>query len=57
LLLTPLDIADHNAWQHDSLEKNAPRRRAVEGRPDGGDVIASDRVGGLHHRCTWRRAA
>jgi hypothetical protein len=48
----------HEDRLHDSLEKDAPRRRAVEGRPDGGgDVIASDRVGGLHHRYTWRRAA
>ena len=43
---------------HDALAKDAPHRRSVEGRPDGGgNVIALDRVGGLHHRYTWRRAA
>ena len=48
----------HEDRPHDSLEKDPPRRRSVEGRPDcGGDVIACGRVGGLHHRYTWRRAA
>jgi putative transposase len=43
---------------HDSLEKDSPSRRHVEAKPDGnGEVIALDRVGGLHHRYTWRRAA
>lgn len=48
----------HEDRLHDSLGKDAPHGRSVEGRPDGGgDVIAFDRVGGLHHRYTWRRAA
>ena len=48
----------HDDRLHDSLEKDSPCRRPVEAKPDGnGEVIALDRVGGLHHRYTWRRAA
>ena len=48
----------HDDRLHDSLEKDSPSRRPVEAKPDGnGEVIALDRVGGLHHRYTWRRAA
>jgi hypothetical protein len=43
---------------HDSLEKDAPGKRPVEGRPGpDAEVIALPRLGGLHHRYTWRRAA
>ena len=48
----------HEDRLHDSLEKDAPCRRNVDGRPHGGgDVIAFQRVGGLHHRYAWRSAA
>jgi putative transposase len=43
---------------HDSLAKDAPGKRPVEPRPSpDAEVIALPRLGGLHHRCTWRRAA
>jgi putative transposase len=48
----------HDDRLHDSLEKDAPCWRTVDVKPnEGGEVIALDRVGGLHHRYTWRRAA
>lgn len=37
-----------------ALDGDAPAGRAVEG-PDGGEVVALPRVGGLHHR--YSRAA
>jgi hypothetical protein len=38
---------------HDSLEKDAPNRRAVEQRPGtNATVMAIPRLGGLHHRYT-----
>jgi putative transposase len=43
---------------HDSLEKDAPNRRAVERRPESNaKVISIPRLGGLHHRYAWRKAA
>jgi len=43
---------------HHSLKKDAPCGRAVDAKPnDGGELIALERVGGLHHRNTWRQAA
>ena len=43
---------------HDSLEKDAPNRRAVEQRPESNaKVISIPRLGGLHHRYAWRKAA
>jgi hypothetical protein len=43
---------------HDSLEKDAPSRRAVEQRPGtNATVISLPRLGGLHHRYTWGQAA
>ncbi len=42
----------------DSLQKDAPGKRPVEERPNpDAEVIAMPRLGGLHHRYTWRRAA
>jgi hypothetical protein len=41
---------------HDSLNKDTPNRRPVESRPATGRVIAMPRLGGLHHRYTWREA-
>jgi putative transposase len=42
---------------HDGLGKDTPVTRAVEGREaDYCRVVAMPRVGGLHHRYTWRAA-
>ena len=52
-------VTYHRAdWIHDSLEKDAPNRRATESKPSAtATVISSPRVGGLHHRYAWREAA
>lgn len=42
---------------HDALDKDTPNRRPVESKPVAGSVIALPRLGGLHHRYTWREAA
>ena len=43
---------------HDSLDKDTPNRRGVERRPSGVAAIESEaRLGGLHHRYSWRKAA
>jgi hypothetical protein len=43
---------------HCGIAKDAPIQREVQARPvDGGKVIALPRVGGLHHRYEWRKAA
>ena len=42
---------------HTSLG-DAPAGRAIEAKPsDGATVVALPRIGGLHHRYLWRRAA
>ena len=43
---------------HDGLDKDTPDRRGVESRPYAETkVIASSRLGGLHHRYGWQQAA
>ena len=43
---------------HLGLEKDAPDRRPTQGRPSRrARVVSLPRVGGLHHRYTWREAA
>ena len=43
---------------HDSLAKDAPKRRPMEQRPGSkANVIALPRLGGLHHRYSWGQAA
>ncbi len=43
---------------HDGLGKDTPDRRPVENNPgNGAKVISLPRVGGLHHRYGWQRAA
>jgi hypothetical protein len=42
---------------HDSLDKDTRNRRPVESRPATVRVMALPRLGGLHHRYTWREAA
>jgi len=47
-----------NDRTHLSREKDAPAVRVVEPKPHpSAEVIALPRLGGLHHRYTWRRAA
>ena len=48
----------HQDRIHDSLEKDTPNRRPVEHKPSpSATVISSPRLGGLHHRYSWRQAA
>ena len=48
----------HEDRIHDSLEKDAPIHRAIEKKPDpSATVISMPRLGGLHHRYSWREAA
>jgi transposase InsO family protein len=47
----------HTDRTHDGLGKDAPAGRAIEPRPAGADLISLPRVGGLHHRYTWKAAA
>jgi hypothetical protein len=43
---------------HDSLDKDAPKRRPLEPKPAAdATVISLPRLGGLHHRYGWRRVA
>jgi transposase InsO family protein len=43
---------------HDSLNKDTPNRRAIELKPTtDASLISLPRLGGLHHRYTWRQAA
>jgi hypothetical protein len=47
-----------NDRTHLSLEKDAPAVRVVEPKPHPtAEIIALPRLGGLHHRYAWRRAA
>ena len=48
----------HEDRLHDALAKDTPSRRKVEQRPGGNAELTSmARLGGLHHRYTWRHAA
>jgi len=48
----------HDDRIHDSLDKDTPNRRPVESKPSSAAiVISSARLGGLHHRYSWREAA
>jgi MoxR-like ATPase len=43
---------------HDSLDKDTPNGRAVEKKPGPqATVISNARLGGLHHRYAWGKAA
>jgi len=43
---------------HDSLEKGTPNRRRVEQKPAASGVVMSPpRLGLLHHRYAWHKAA
>jgi len=48
----------HDDRIHDFLDKDTPNRRPVDTRPSpSATVISSARLGGLHHRYSWREAA
>jgi transposase InsO family protein len=48
----------HNDRTHLSLEKDPPDGRPIQSRPAGKcKIIALQRVGGLHHRYEWKKAA
>ena len=48
----------YNAERVHTSIGDAPRGRKSETRPSAGaKVVALSRVGGLHHRYTWREAA
>lgn len=48
----------HDDRIHDSLEKDTPNHRPVEHEPsEKAIVISMPRVGGLHHRYSWHKAA
>ena len=48
----------HHDRTHLGLEKDSPIPRPVENRPrEGGTVVSLPRVGGLHYRYEWRKAA
>jgi putative transposase len=48
----------HRDRTHYGLGKDTPVERPIQPRPaKGGKVIEFPRVGGLHHRYEWRKAA
>jgi transposase InsO family protein len=47
----------HNDRTHLGLEKETPLGRPVQKKPKNGKIIKFSRVGGLHHRYEWRKAA
>ena len=48
----------HQDRIHDSLEKDTPEKRAIEQKPAAAaNVISLPRLGGLHHRYSWCKAA
>ena len=49
---------DHQGRIHDAVQKDTPNRRPIENRTcESAAVMASARLGGLHHRYTWPVAA
>ena len=48
----------HDDRIHDWLEKDTPNSRNIEMKPSTeASVISAARLGGLHHRYSWREAA
>ncbi len=48
----------HEDRIHDSLEKDTPNGRPVAPKPAANSIVISmPRLGGLHHRYAWRKAA
>jgi len=47
----------HEDRTHLGLDKDTPLGRPVESKPDAARLESLPRVGGLHHRYTWKTAA
>ena len=48
----------HQDRTHDALAKDTPEGRQVEPKPaQTAELVSSPRLGGLHHRYTWKTAA
>ena len=47
----------HQDRTHLGLDKDTPSERSVQEKPSNGKVVALPRVGGLHHRYIWKKAA
>jgi putative transposase len=47
----------HNDRTHLSLGKDTPFGRSIQRKPESGKLIALPRLGGLHHRYEWQKAA
>jgi hypothetical protein len=48
----------HEDRIHDGLSKDTPNRRPIEQKPSSeATVISLARLGGLHHRYRWEKAA
>ena len=47
----------HQDRTHLGLEKDTPVARTMQSKPTGGKLIKLPRVGGLHHRYMWKKAA
>ena len=48
----------HNDRTHLALEKDTPHEREIQERPEGDAVLVEEpRLGGLHHRYYWQKAA
>jgi putative transposase len=48
----------HNDRCHLSLGKDTPEHRPIQHKPPGeAEVVALSRVGGIHHRYEWTKAA
>ena len=48
----------HEDRIHDGLSKDTPNRRPIEPKPSANSTVLSlARLGGLHHRYSWGKAA
>ena len=47
----------HDDRTHLRLEKDTPSERAIEAKPDTGELQSVARIDGLQHRYTWKAAA
>lgn len=57
-ILTEYFAYYHDDRTHLGLEKKTPNSRSVEPKPTGKcKIVALPRVGGLHHRYVWKKAA
>ena len=57
-LLSELVAYYHDDRTHLGLGKDTPSKRVAASKPDGNaEIVGRQRIGGLHHRYEWRRAA